>query len=234
MKKNFIALVSGIVLALATAPSAFAQTPDGETPAEETLCDPLKADGVTKGLYGLCVAFCEAQDHASLSSPITEAELEALEAATPSGRILGNYNKKKTEADPPMPCIKVEPCPCWTEDEFLKASQEAFDSPINFNICADNFRGRGTLHYISSSNPDDDDLVFAFESSGRPFCLYQKDGMRDGSGTFRNISVTPEELGACRDRVIARQDEFGLVPDVSEGSGSFRFCWTGGREDDLN
>ena len=91
-----------------------AQTPDGETPAEETICDPLKADGVTKGLYGLCVAFCEAQDHVALSDPITEEELKALFDAAPSGRILSNYNKKKLEGDPEMPCIKIEePCPCW-------------------------------------------------------------------------------------------------------------------------
>lgn len=39
---------------------AFAQTPDGETPANEGVCDELI--GLTPGLYGLCVAFCEAQD----------------------------------------------------------------------------------------------------------------------------------------------------------------------------
>jgi hypothetical protein len=97
----------------------FAQTPDGETPAEEAICDPLKADGVTKGLYGLCVAFCEAQDHAALSDPITEEELEALADAAPSGRILQNYNKKKQKGDPEMPCINiVDVCPCWSSDEL--------------------------------------------------------------------------------------------------------------------
>ena len=96
-----------------------AQTPDGATPVEETICDPLKADGVTKGLYGLCVAFCEAQDHAALSDPVTEEELDALADAAPSGRILQNYNKKKQEGDPDMPCIKVEePCPCWSGEEL--------------------------------------------------------------------------------------------------------------------
>ena len=35
-------------------------TPDGLTPAQEDVCDDLK--GGTAGLYGLCVAFCEAHD----------------------------------------------------------------------------------------------------------------------------------------------------------------------------
>lgn len=38
---------------------AFAHTPDGETPAEETACDKYKGEGAR---YGLCVAYCEAQD----------------------------------------------------------------------------------------------------------------------------------------------------------------------------
>ena len=100
-------------------PLALAQTPDGETPANEDVCDVLQADDVTKGLYGLCVAFCEAQDIADFSDPITPADLEALEDAIPSGRILINYNKKKQEGDPEMPCVVVqEPCPCWSQAEL--------------------------------------------------------------------------------------------------------------------
>ena len=34
-----------------------AQTPDGQTPAEETVCDILSGKA-----WGLCVAYCEAQD----------------------------------------------------------------------------------------------------------------------------------------------------------------------------
>jgi hypothetical protein len=50
----------------------YSQTPDGQTPAEEVVCDPLMEDGVTKG------------------------------------RILANYNKKKQDGDPDMPCILVQ------------------------------------------------------------------------------------------------------------------------------
>lgn len=96
-----------------------AETPDEQTPAEETICDSLKVDGVSKGLYGLCVAFCEAQDYATISVPTTEAEFDNLEAYAPSGSILANYNRKKQPLDPAMPCIVVQPpCPCFTAEEL--------------------------------------------------------------------------------------------------------------------
>lgn len=99
---------------------ALAQTPDGMTPANEGVCDILQADGTTKGLYGLCVAFCEAQDHTSSATPISEADYDALAAAAPSGKLLSVYNKKKQSNDPGMPCIvyEEEGCPCWSADEF--------------------------------------------------------------------------------------------------------------------
>jgi hypothetical protein len=66
-------------------------------PATEGICGGLKADGVTKGLFGLCVAYCE--------------------AGANSESVLENYNSKKTDGDPAMPCLEVrEPtlsCECW-------------------------------------------------------------------------------------------------------------------------
>lgn len=64
---------------------------------QSELCEPLKADGVTKGLYGLCVAY-----HASGAS---------------NQVVLDNYNRKKTPSDPVMPGTEPEEetllCPCW-------------------------------------------------------------------------------------------------------------------------
>jgi hypothetical protein len=42
---------------LSFTPMSLAQTADGETPAEEPVCDDLNG-----ALYGLCVAYCEAMD----------------------------------------------------------------------------------------------------------------------------------------------------------------------------
>ena len=130
--KIFIAVFI-FTLALGLLPTApiVAQTPDGQTPAEEKVCDPLKADGVTRGLYGLCVAFCEAQDHANMAMPLAEADVEALVSEAPSGRILASYNKKKQASDPGMPCIVLEekgPCPCWTPSQFAEIDGILWDA----------------------------------------------------------------------------------------------------------
>ena len=115
--------------------TAKAQTPDGQTPAQESVCDPLKADGVTKGLYGICVAFCEAHDTASPETPITPEDLERLKEQAPSGRILAAYNKKKQETDPNMPCINIDHtnpnpvCPCWLSDQLYAIATDEYGNP---------------------------------------------------------------------------------------------------------
>jgi hypothetical protein len=106
----------GLVVALT--PTARAQTPDGETPANEGVCDELM--GATPGLYGLCVGFCEAQDcEASVDASTDEVTFDAdCEPSAP--HILANYNKRALPGDPPMPCVNVTlgECPCWTEAEL--------------------------------------------------------------------------------------------------------------------
>ena len=126
MNKLYSLVCFIIVMPMFAFPVA-AETPDGQTPAEETVCDPLREDDITKGLYGLCVAFCEAQDVAERMTPLTPEALDALKIDVPSGRILGNYNKKKQESDPEMPCVLVqEACPCFTKQELQ--SIDGYDS----------------------------------------------------------------------------------------------------------
>ncbi len=136
MKYLLVSLMWTTTVVFFTVATAVGQTPDGDTPAEETVCDPLKADGVTKGLYGLCVAFCEAQDIASEDLPLTDADLGAMEDEAPSGRILANYNRKKQEGDPEMPCIVVEePCPCWSAEELASIDGFKPDGTSISNFC---------------------------------------------------------------------------------------------------
>ena len=90
------------VLALSMNGVALAETPDGETPANEGVCDELV--GATPGLYGLCVAYCEAQD------------LDEFGEQKPSNdRLLAVYDKKRKAGDPDMPCRQA-PCLCWSCD----------------------------------------------------------------------------------------------------------------------
>ena len=198
-------MVSSLIIASSLyAITAQAETPDGLTPAEETICDPLKADGVTKGLYGLCVAFCEAQDYAEVSDPITEEELEALYDATPSGRLLTNYTKRAIATDPPMPCIVVEqPCPCFTADELLSIDGYAEDGASLIN---DNAITLATRSYHRESGEDTSGLYedrFASVIYRRDnFCTYW-DRSEEGTDTYRSLSVrrgtvTEAELVGCK------------------------------------
>jgi hypothetical protein len=85
-----------------------AQTPDGLTAANEGVCDVLI--GGTPGLFGLCVAFCEAQDVADV--------IQDAGAGRISGeKILWRYREKMAPGDPDMPCIVSDDiCPCFDID----------------------------------------------------------------------------------------------------------------------
>lgn len=79
--------VAGFVLA---APPGYANTPDGETPADETVCE-----GVAKGLQGLCNAYCEAMD---CDSDFPSASGKACQ------QVYKNYVRRSEGNDPPCTC----------------------------------------------------------------------------------------------------------------------------------
>ena len=214
MKYLFTSFALCIALgSLLTAP-VIAQTPDGQTPAEETVCDPIKADGVTKGLYGLCVAFCEAQDQADAGTPITEGDLELLEGNAPSGRILANYNKRKQETDPAMPCIMVEePCPCWTQAE-LEAIDGVGTNGFNFQC---NRTVPDTVGFIFGQQIQEGipfAIATAFSDSERTPPIFrdlcQYTNRQITPTVFRSLSLSPEEASSCLAAVKERCDLFGL------------------------
>jgi len=185
MKKLVTTFIAGIAVAFLIAPFSFAQTPDGQTPAEETVCDPLREDGITKGLFGLCVAFCEAQDYADLSDPITETELDALEAAAPSGKILANYNKRKKDTDPAMPCILVEePCPCWSALELADIDGLIDGAPSQTFNCI--VSAPAQLHEFKEHNSD------AAGSLQRARSRLISPDEIDGFCHYRNYQVAPQ------------------------------------------
>ena len=86
---------------LAVAAPLVAETPDEQTAARESVCDPLKADGITEGLYELCVAFCESHDSTSTSTPITERESMISRDNAPSRLCLGFWTAIPADVGPP-------------------------------------------------------------------------------------------------------------------------------------
>ena len=220
-------------MALGSGLGALAQTPDGQTPAEETICSPLQDDGVTKGLYGLCVAFCEAQDITDEEEPITAAELETLEMSSPSGRILANYNKKKDKAanaaDPDMPCILVEePCPCWSAEE-LAAVGDGYTTTGNPDTAISCFNSNGGPNeriFVNESSTTGDfenefiDVVDWDTADGENEdinrCYYQNVG-NTGTNIVRNLSIeqgtlTEAQLSSCKESLTPHHDDVALCP----------------------
>ena len=114
-----------VFLVLAIMPIAgYAEEPYGQTPAQEGVCDLLNDEGVTKGLYSLCLAFCGEQGFAINELPFMEKKREAIQNGRPEEQILEKYNKIKKAEDPELPCaVPAEgECPCFSEDEFRAMS----------------------------------------------------------------------------------------------------------------
>lgn len=96
MRKS--AWISVFWLSLFLAAGAFAKTPDGKTPAEETICD--NEEGAA---YGLCVAYCEAMDCLDPNQHASDRGCQSVK---------NNFEKKTGR---PLPCTLVCPCPGITD-----------------------------------------------------------------------------------------------------------------------
>ncbi|MFA7387365.1 MAG: hypothetical protein WCZ87_06860 [Thiohalobacteraceae bacterium] len=176
---TYTAGLLGFLATLATAmmlslsPAASASTPDGETPANEGVCDVLQ--GGTPGLYGLCVAYCEAQD------------LDMLETGTvPNSKILANYRKKMRAGDPDMPCVQA-PCPCWTAAELAGISSSDPTPVCSETTVVSQIRVLTTeVTKVASVN------------SSRNICSFSDSTI---PVTIRTFPVTEDELQICRSQV---------------------------------
>lgn len=153
-------LCSGVVLA---------KTPDGQPPSEETVCDVLREPGITPGLFGLCNAYCEAQDCHLYSEADRPRSCE---------RLLHNYNRKKTDSDPDMPCADaICPCLAGVDLEDLEGETECDGNTASFENGAElnvNPEGciftapDGQVTSVSPLSPDEEDLCLAFLAENCP------------------------------------------------------------------
>jgi hypothetical protein len=109
-------------------------TPDGSTPAEEDTCDGLKYG--TPGLYGLCIAFCEAHDCIPTFNEAGELDLSSCKKN--DRKILDKYRSKMVDGDSDMPCLPatqanedpLTACPCWSRDQLSKFPYSLYGSNI--------------------------------------------------------------------------------------------------------
>lgn len=205
MKKSLLGAVL-VLVALAIFVATFpttesveaSQTPDGETPANEGVCDELI--GATPGLYGLCVAFCEAQDcepDFSLADP--------FETCTPSSeKVLENYDRRKQEGDIDMPCIKA-PCPCWSPDELLDL---VMPIQIIVEIC-DSAAG-SDIWFQFDPIFNQNALLATVQDEGF-LCGFQDIDSLAGKSINRFLNIDEAELGICRADVIRTGMERGFT-----------------------
>lgn len=196
-KKHFLSLL-GVSLAMIALPAA-AQTPDGLTPAVETMCDPL-ADA-TPGLQGLCVAMCEAQDcEATMDDQGNVSFSPSCNASAP--KILANYDKLATPVDPPMPCVKVA-CPCWASDEIANIAD------IGATCMAYKEYGFAWLYGTGSQGGREQAIASKEPGSNGLTCV----GQETSSGldiTRHNISSAA--YSQCEDAVLKECARRGLLP----------------------
>lgn len=195
---------------------ASAQTPVRQTPAVEGECSVLKQDWVTKGLFGLCVAFCKAHGSAGASPGRT--------------RVLDNYNKlMKVGIDPPMPCLQspvpspvAQPCPCWTAaqagavDGVLSDNSPAsgWSTKSGMDVCA----ATSEFAFINESSSDFMERTFIRTANvpSQQDCQYLS---MIGGAVVANKwlwvqkgELTQEELAACTADVLERQAALGICP----------------------
>lgn len=173
-----------LVAGLAAGTPVMAATPDGSTPANEGVCDVLKTNA-TPGLYGLCVAYCEAQD------------LDTFEKEPPSTKILENYNKKKVAGDPDMPCLRV-PCPCWSDAELASISAD--------NAAAACVRATNKIQIID--NTPKTHFAEADITLGRERCRYID--LNVTPPTVKSLSITAPEAQSCYAAVTTACSALGL------------------------
>lgn len=169
---------------------AGAGTPDGETPSQETICDELQ--DATPGLYGLCVAYCEAQDCDTVDLALSG------ECRAPSPRLLDRYEARRGPDDPPMPCV-AEPaeCPCFSHDDLSQLQvNECFEMP---------FASRSEL--VLTDGDEIDGAIVEIGNDGWGTCGYFQDGW---AGTFE---IDPAEVDACQLVLRSYAEEIGLSCD---------------------
>lgn len=161
--------------------TAIANTPDGVVPANEGVCDTLQ--GGTPGLYGLCVAYCEAQD------------LDSVDKEPPNTRILDNYRKKMQDGDPDMPCIQA-PCPCWSSEELASITGDGVVA-----VCTATSSSVRLTDFAPATR-------FAYADSTRTRCAYVD--LNTATPVVRNQSISADDAQSCVSALNTACSNLGL------------------------
>ncbi len=170
------------MLGLALAPQVAAS--DGETPAEESVCDSLEGGEA----WGLCNAYCEAMD---CDSDDPMASDQACE------HVLENFLAN----DPgPIPCERPR-CPCYDEADLDALVAECSSLAEGELQCADDADIGIVL--LECKLPGSD--FFAVTNSAIAACALRD--FRDLDPNILIFDLTPDEAQACIELGQAKQGE---------------------------
>jgi len=174
--------------------------------------------GGTRGLFGLCVRYCAAQNCIDVAG---EDAPRACAMGAP--HYLERYNARKSASDPEMPCIKQpeeSSCPCWTDGE-LAALRTPGDQDVA--SCGMNVATSSTgIKYDWDIRPEMNNPesfvveVSAFEDyfGSGPVCRLT-DSCTNGncSGLNRVLQIDESELAACQQSAQAAAAARNLACD---------------------
>lgn len=168
-------------------------------------CDGLQ-QGASPGLYGLCLAFCEAQDCVpDFTQPNPFAGCKPS-----SARILDLYNQKKGPNDPPMPCIEPSGCPCFSATDL-----EGIPTPYRQCLVDYTFGGGEFYTNILSTATENGTGAQAQTGEFVNTCAFG-DATVDPN-IFIFLEVSPAAAQACKqllvDHINANQDQCQAICD---------------------
>ena len=164
----------------------YATTPDGETPANESVCD-LESGAA----YGLCVSYCEAMD--CDNDQTSAAEMACLKVQ--------DKFVQQTGRDIPCEVQSGVECPCWTQADIETLPLDGTSAAC----VSDGFRLDIVQEGICEHSYG---VYFAGES-----CVTNRfdcPGLPDLGGEF--IGTSESEFTVCRNQIIDRCQELGIDP----------------------
>ena len=193
LTKPLFSSLSSIAFLLLVAVPGFASTPDDMTPAEETVCDELHE--ATPGLFGLCVAYCEAQD-CDFEDAISG------QCSAPNPTLLDIYERKRKPEDPPMPCLVSEArdeCPCFMAEELPELELTTCNE-IDFGI---------RYHTVLTTAINDSGVLVEVTWEGTGRCMYRDDS--DPNLPIVSDAETDETQTAACQAIV---DDYILAADL--------------------
>jgi hypothetical protein len=164
---------------LALSSAAIAKTPDGRTPAQESVCSELSG-----AAFGLCNAYCEALDCDSVAPKASDRACD---------RVLANFNRV---SDDPLPCL----CPCWDANGTLLYGDLEGENLSSEDYCGD-FAGwelddGGLPEELEIEfNGGDCEMKSTEDSDEGLFCSYETGFIGEGDA---ELDVSQVESDSCR------------------------------------